>query len=181
MNSEALINSIMACAKADWTPFEKAVPIPSQHPVMQAAAERDREGTNYQLYKNNQYQVAVYEREAQAQGWPMMIHLSIKRLDKEAVHDWRDLQRIKNELVGPEHEAVELYPAESRLVDSANQYHLFVLADAESRFPFGFTERFVSNTSEHGCLQRPFPPSATPPDCMTTEEYLAKNKKGAMK
>jgi hypothetical protein len=37
------------------------------------------------------------------------------------VHDWRDLQRIKNQLVGPECEAVELYPAESRKVDTANQ------------------------------------------------------------
>jgi len=29
-------------------------------------------------------------------------------------------------IVGEEHEAFEVYPAESRLVDTANQYHLWV-------------------------------------------------------
>jgi len=53
-----------------------------------------------------------------------MLHLSIKRLDKHPVRDWRHFQRIKNELIGEENEAVELYPAQSRLVDTTNQYHL---------------------------------------------------------
>jgi hypothetical protein len=44
------------------------------------------------------------------------------RLDGQAIHDWRELQRIKNEIVGDEIEAVELYPAESRLLDTANWY-----------------------------------------------------------
>jgi hypothetical protein len=170
LNSDNLVDSIMACA--DWTPFEKATPVSATSPIVVAARALDT--TPYQIYKNNKYQVAVYQREASEPGWPAMIHLSIKRLDKQTVHDWRDLQRIKNELVGPEHEAVELYPAESRLVDSANQYHLFCLADPGVRFPFGFNERFVSNTSEHGAVQRPFPSSALPPDCMTTAEYLEK-------
>jgi hypothetical protein len=38
---------------------------------------------------------------------------------------------------------VELFPAESRLVDTANQYHLWVMADAEYRFPFGYQRRLV--------------------------------------
>jgi hypothetical protein len=70
------------------------------------------------------------------------------------VHDWRDLQRIKNELVGPECEAVELYPAESRLVDTANQYHLWADADPTYRFGLGFNMRLTSSdTGSH--LQRP--------------------------
>src|SRR5262245_53475080 len=40
--------------------------------------------------------------------------LSIKRIDKNPIHDWRVLQAIKNALLGEECEAVELYPAESR-------------------------------------------------------------------
>lgn len=56
---------------------------------------------------------------------PPMIHLSIRRQDREPCRDWRDFQRIKNQLAGPEWEGVEIYPAESRIVDMANQYHLF--------------------------------------------------------
>lgn len=72
-----------------------------------------------------------------------MIHLSIRRQDREPVRDWRDFQRIKNQLAGPDWEGVEIYPAESRKVDGANQYHLWC-------FPFtlgiGFNERLVSNS-----------------------------------
>lgn len=70
--------------------------------------------------------------------------LSIKRHDRGTIRDWRDLQRIKNDVVGPECEAVELFPAESRLVDSANQYHLWALPPGE-RWPLGFGSRFVTD------------------------------------
>lgn len=84
-----------------------------------------------------------------------MICLSIKRIDKEAIHDWRHLQEIKNALVGEECEAVELYPAESRLVDTSNQYWLWCFADPEVRMPFGFTDRVVCNeTTMEGTKQR---------------------------
>ncbi len=71
-------------------------------------------------------------------------------------HDWRDFQRIKNELVGPEAEGVELYPAESQLADSANQYHLWVFDGSGFRFPFGFNDRLVSDQPLEGGQQRPF-------------------------
>lgn len=75
-----------------------------------------------------------------------IIHLSIKRRDKEAIHDWRDLQWIKNQIVGPEVEAVEIYPAESQLVDTSNQYHLWCLLDGN--LPFGLNSgRVVSEKS----------------------------------
>lgn len=52
-------------------------------------------------------------------------HLVISNADESARHDWREFQRIKNEIWGPEVEAVELYPAESRLVDPSNAYYLW--------------------------------------------------------
>lgn len=77
-----------------------------------------------------------------------LVHLSIKRIDQAPVHDWRDLQRIKDELIGPECEAVELYPANSRLlVDTSNQFHLWCSRDASFRFPFGFGDRLVTDDS----------------------------------
>ena len=87
-----------------------------------------------------------------------MQHLLIGRRDKAPVgkERFRDFQRIKNELVGPECEAVELYPAESRLVDTANQYHLWCFAE-EERFPFGYTDRLVLSPSNGGSVhQEPF-------------------------
>jgi hypothetical protein len=71
------------------------------------------------------------------------VHLNIARCDGEPCTSWRDFQEIKNELVGTENEGVELFPAESRLVDTANQYHLWVMADSHYRFPFGYQRRLV--------------------------------------
>jgi len=102
-----------------------------------------------EIHRNELYQVRIRRNS-------VMIHLSIKRLDKEPIHDWRDLQRIKNELVGPENEGVELFPAESRLHDTANQYHLWVFLDPTFRFGFGFSNgRRVTNKSFLGARQRP--------------------------
>ncbi len=73
-----------------------------------------------------------------------LIELSIRRLDRQVIRNWRALQQIKNMIVGPEHEGFEIFPAESKLVDSANQYYLWVFTDPKYRFPFGFQERVVS-------------------------------------
>ena len=67
-----------------------------------------------------------------------MVHLSIERIDRATIYNRDDLQRVKNELVGEENEAIELYPAESRLADASSQYHLWVLAAADNQFPFGY-------------------------------------------
>ena len=65
------------------------------------------------------------------------MHLTFKRNDRAAVRDWRHFQAIKNEVAGPEREAVEIYPPESELVDAANEYHLWVLPEG-SWSPLGF-------------------------------------------
>ena len=111
-----------------------------------------REGLALRIYKNDTYQV-----EWTPQG-DKGVWLSIKRIDRELIHDWREMQEIKNELVGRECEGVELYPAESRRVDTANQYHLWCSNDPKFRFPMGFQERVVSGEKEAediGAKQRP--------------------------
>lgn len=102
-------------------------------------------------FLNDKYQVAISVGEKEP-----LFHLSIKRLDRESIHDWRDLQEIKNQLIGPDNEAVELYPAEARRVDSSNQYHLYVLSNPKLRFPFGFNARFVSEQTVGKSKQRKF-------------------------
>ena len=107
-----------------------------------------------EIWLSKKHQVAVYRDDA-TDDWPAMIHLSIKRIDKKPIRDWREMQAIKNALVGPKHEGVELYPAEDRLVDGANQYHMWVLASNDVRFPFGFNEgRRVDFAGGGGATQR---------------------------
>lgn len=89
-----------------------------------------------QVFLNNIYRVQL-RRE------PPIVQLTITRLDGQPCKNWRHFQQIKNELVGPEFEAVELYPAESRLVDMDNEYHLWVNADPHFRFAFGYNRRHV--------------------------------------
>jgi len=105
------------------------------------------------MWMNDRYVVTVFER-------GVLTELSIRRQDREYPRDWRHFQRIKNEICGPEREACELFPAESRLVDGANQFHLWVLP-AGMQFPFGYHgHRAVLNGDEEwlrdvGGKQRP--------------------------
>jgi hypothetical protein len=92
--------------------------------------------TAVNAYENDVYRVEVKHS-------PPFIHLDIRRRDGKTCNEWQDFQRIKNELVGPEHEAVQLFPAESRLVDTGNEYHLWVCPVNQARFQLGFKDRFV--------------------------------------
>jgi hypothetical protein len=126
-----------------------------------------------QIWVNSRYEVWVTYGAAGGEeaGWPKMHWLSIKRRDKEPMRDWRDLQRIKNDLIGPENEAVELFPAESRLVDTSNQFHLWVLADPKVVFPFGYRNRLVIDEHDDGSKQRAF--EEKPEDAVSVEEAEA--------
>jgi hypothetical protein len=53
----------------------------------------------------------------------------------------------------------EVYPAESRLVDTANQYHLWVFMDHAVRLPVGYRRREVLDSiaaAAVGAWQRSF-------------------------
>ena len=108
----------------------------------------------FKVYENDDYIVMKFP-EAETG----VVRLSIQNVDKSAKHDWRDFQEIKNTLVGPENEAVELYPAESRKNDLGNAFHIFALTDPTARFRLGSPERRVSNTPPEGYEQRPLPAS----------------------
>lgn len=74
-------------------------------------------------FVNCHYVVQVREYDDPRFG--LVVHLWIRNNDGSTFHDWQEFQRIKNELVGPEWTAVEVYPPQSELVDDANLYHLF--------------------------------------------------------
>jgi len=56
-----------------------------------------------------------------------VIELLIERVDGEAIHNWQDFQKIKNEYLGKDSVAIEVYPKQSEVVDYANKYHLFYI------------------------------------------------------
>ena len=108
-----------------WQPL-KRVPIDPAYAARQrkAAADAglDQRAVDAEMptevWINDVYQVLVKRDGRQ---------LSIHRHDRRAVRDWRHLQQIKNEVAGPEATAVEVFPPSSMLVDTSNEYHLFVL------------------------------------------------------
>lgn len=93
---------------------------------------------NAETWMNNLYVATVMPAAVWHESWPQMRHLSIRRIDRKPIHDWRHLQQIKTDIFGDHAEAVELYPASARVVDTANSYHLWVLTEAGMRFPFGW-------------------------------------------
>ncbi len=118
---------------------------------------KKRESNLIGIYKNNKYQVVKRRIENIEDSKYNIIWLSIKRIDKESIHDWRELQDIKNQLVGEDNEGIELYPSEKRLVDTSNQYHLWVYETPGLLFPFGFNERLLMTEEEavkYGSKQR---------------------------
>lgn len=108
------------------------------------------------IWMNDRYQVNVDEDPEHGFRGMDLWHLSIKRRDRKPIEHnrWRILQRIKNAICGPDIEAIELYPAESRLVDTANQYHLFAFMGGET-VPCGWFMRHVDDRSRGGAVQRP--------------------------
>ena len=119
------------------------------------AKSMEREARLSEIWVNDIYQVNIlrgkncdgYIHHPQLKG--KCDYISIKTHNKEAVRDWRHFQQIKNELVGEHREAIEIFPSEARLVDTANQYHLWVLPEGFSP-AFGFTERLVNYTPRQG-------------------------------
>lgn len=83
-------------------------------------------------------------------------HLSIRRRDRRACRDWRHFQEMKNQLCSEVREAIEIYPAESRLVDTANQFHLWVFPEGVI-VPAGyfFGRHVHDDLKVPGAVQRP--------------------------
>jgi hypothetical protein len=129
-----------------WQPVRRAHRIiPAALAAKAAADPRVAQliGEVREVWCNDQYVVHVTRRTTGEHAGTAE-HLSIRRVDRAAARHWRHFQRIKDEIAGPDAEAVELYPASARLVDTANQYHLWCLPPGR-RFPFDFADGAVSN------------------------------------
>lgn len=110
-----------------WEPLE-IVEDPNPNKVEEIAPYRYRKNQKIVrrlAFRNNKYNGWLWEFEDGS------CHVSFKRNDRAAARDWREFMAIKNDLVGLDREAVEIYPSEFNLVDAANEYHLWI-------YPRGF-------------------------------------------
>jgi hypothetical protein len=82
-----------------------------------------------------------------------MIYLGISNVDQTARRDFRHFQAIKNQLAGEEWEGMEIYPAESRLVDPSN---LFIIWCFHVRLKVGPLRRTVVTAEKAFAPQRAF-------------------------
>jgi hypothetical protein len=126
-------------ARRGWHPMERGTVNPA---LVAELAKNGMSADGLEAWGNHLYQCVVRNHADRT------MHLSIKRHDRAAVRDWRHLQAIKNDIAGPEREGCELFPAESRLTDSANEYHIWVLPEGE-RLPFGWEGRFIMTAEEN--------------------------------
>ena len=123
--------TVMVMDEEPWTPFELVC--------------RDADGAL--KYINSRYQVSVYAPAPSMPGWPPVIHLAFKHNKNIAITDFRDFQRIKNELVNEEAYAVQVFPPESHMVDTSNHYHLWVMGqfdgveDSWPHLPYDFKDQ----------------------------------------
>ncbi len=74
--------------------------------------------------------------------WGMTRVLTVRRQSGGDRIGWDVLQEIKNDLLGPEVEAVEVYPAAEDVVDEANLRHLWEWPQATAHtLPFNLNRR----------------------------------------
>ncbi len=111
-----------------WKPLEQAQ-VPPDAAKMGIVA----------CFQNGRYTVFIKEQDAPGFGQPgpdgqmipmKIAHLIINRNDKKTTRSWSDIQRIKNEILGPTVEALELFPAEWRRMAeiSDRQTHIWALS-----------------------------------------------------
>lgn len=114
-------------------PWER---VDDYHRRIYSIGAKPLKGMRDYAYKNLHISVQITDEQT---SWGEVVHLWIRRHDMQPIRSWATLQRVKNDLVGPERTAIEVYPAESALVDSANMYHLWVLPEGFA-LPFRLTK-----------------------------------------
>ena len=116
-------------------------------PTMGSLERMLKEDNEMPIYSNGIYEVHVHD-ENKDNKFEKPVHLSIKNYERTTDVPWQHKQWIKNDIMGEEFEAVELFPAESRVVNTANQYHLWCFP--KGIMMFGWPTRVVTKTKPEG-------------------------------
>ncbi len=124
------------------TPLRQAaIDIPDWREIVSATGCSDDDAKSrvkwlksQKVWANNLYQInVVYHPGNRA-------HIMIRRLDRQPIHNWGHFQEIKNQILGRECEAVEVYPKESGLIDAKNHYHLWGFTTPQRGFGISLGE-----------------------------------------
>jgi hypothetical protein len=109
--------------KQGWQPMQRVLGDPGQAGWCGGAKQVD------EAWANNFYTVdVIHHKHEDSSLW--VTQLVISPIDAaSAIHDWRHLQRVKNEVLGNDQEAFEVYPPESNLMDRSNCFHLWAYPD----------------------------------------------------
>lgn len=84
-------------------------------------------GQCHQVRRNRVFAVLV---RLDASG---VVHLGVSSLSGIRP-SWPEMQRIKDEIAGPDATAIEVYPPKAEVVDEADMFHIWVL---RGKLPFG--------------------------------------------
>lgn len=146
-----------------WQTHVKPEPPSAAWQPMRYIEHRANDGAlgPYDIWENDRYYCSVrrYKKGFFLKNAPYIL-IGISNTDESARHDWRDFQQIKNDIAGRTWEAVELYPAESRLKDPSNRFYLWCCA--KGLFTFGLPGgRLVLDADDAIAPQRPFPQGAS--------------------
>jgi len=114
------------------------------------------------MFENNRYGVIL--KVTQSMGWQMLgpdnkpmpmeiMHVIIVSSDKKHGPPWKDVQRIKSEILGDNVEALELYPSEARRIENIpdHQTHLWVLPPGEF-LPVGLIPKDMQERIDGGIV-----------------------------
>jgi hypothetical protein len=143
---------------AEWRAAHPAAanePASRHRPLMQLEDGKPDDAQRPERWVNDVYVVTVrrWSKDPVFGTRGGMIQIGINAHDGTARHDWRDFQAIKNQMAGPECEAFELYPAESRLLDPSNYFSLWCFPGLR-RIKVGHEDRVVRNADEALAPQR---------------------------
>lgn len=94
-------------------------------------------------FRNNRYTVMINDNACTTKG--AAIRAMIQAHDDRPIpNHWSEMQRIKNEIFGPETVAVEYYPAESKKVDDYNVYWMWIFPDGVLPLATSFDRKPIS-------------------------------------
>lgn len=131
---------------------KKGITAPTWTPFVEVEAIGGELGEHETMWQNRFYVVIRKYLQGTHEG---AIHLSIRHIDRKAIRDWRHFQRIKNELAGENREGLEIFPPEEYLVDTANQYHLFVMPLGQTTpFTWKAQGRIVGNKDDKEVIKK---------------------------
>lgn len=96
----------------------------SQDEIYSITPNKMKKGPD-RVWRNNHYVVQLYRKNTIYFG-VLMDKIMIRRNDAEPIREWHCLQRVKNQICGEETMAIQIFPEQSKLVDVANMYWLFI-------------------------------------------------------